>query len=169
MASSTSGYSEEDLMKQRLLFDGDGLGDERRLNLLIKNISKFCQTNGTLTDESRVLDKIGIMLDQIVCMDKRHKQIQKMNKSELNRYDDLFSTIESGIEEAKKEIAEAKTDLKVARKSRRNKMEYDALAKVSYIIHFISLYFLIVANDTQIRVFLLLISSTQFISKPFPT
>ena len=129
--ASNSGNSEEDLMKLRLLFDGDGLGDERRLNLIIKNITKFCQFgSNNNSDELRHLDKIGILLDQIVCVDKRHKRIQAMNRMELNRYDELFAKIEAGIEDAKREIAEAKTDLAVARKARRNKMEYDALAKV---------------------------------------
>ena len=34
-------YTEEDVMKMRLLVDGDGTGDDRRLNLLLKTFSNL--------------------------------------------------------------------------------------------------------------------------------
>ena len=34
--------TEEDIMKMRLLVDGDGTGDDRRLNLLLKALIKWC-------------------------------------------------------------------------------------------------------------------------------
>lgn len=33
--------ADEDIMKMRLLFDGDGQGDERRMNMLLKSVIKF--------------------------------------------------------------------------------------------------------------------------------
>ena len=40
---------DEDYMKNRLLFDGDGVGDDRRLNQLYKQICKFAKTSGNNT------------------------------------------------------------------------------------------------------------------------
>ena len=34
--------SEEDVMKMRLLVDGDGTGDDRRLNMMLKALIKWC-------------------------------------------------------------------------------------------------------------------------------
>ena len=34
--------SEEDVMKMRLLVDGDGTGDDRRLNMMLKTLIKWC-------------------------------------------------------------------------------------------------------------------------------
>ena len=33
-------HTEEDVMKMRLLIDGDGTGDDRRLNMLLKALIK---------------------------------------------------------------------------------------------------------------------------------
>ena len=53
-----------------------------------------------------------------------------MNEREANTYEQLFERIRSEIEHAEKEINETKIELEKAKKIRRNKMEYDALAKV---------------------------------------
>lgn len=37
----------EDVIRRRLLIDGDGTGDDRRLNVLLKTLIKWCNT----TDE----------------------------------------------------------------------------------------------------------------------
>ena len=34
--------TEEDVMKMRLLVDGDGTGDDRRLNMMLKALIKWC-------------------------------------------------------------------------------------------------------------------------------
>ena len=64
-----------------------------------------------------------------------------MNEREADTYEQLFERIRSEIEQAEKEIFETKIELEQARKIRRNRMEYDAMAKVSYI-HSLVLYIL---------------------------
>ena len=54
-----------------------------------------------------------------------------MNIREAETYEQLFEKIRSEIEHAEKEINETKIELDKAKKIRRNKMEYDAMAKVS--------------------------------------
>ena len=54
-----------------------------------------------------------------------------MNEREANTYEELFERIRSEIEQAEKEINETKVELEEARKIRRNRMEYDAMAKVT--------------------------------------
>lgn len=41
--------STEDVIRRRLLIDGDGTGDDRRLNVLLKTLIKWCNT----TDEKK--------------------------------------------------------------------------------------------------------------------
>ena len=55
-----------------------------------------------------------------------------MNEREADTYEQLFERIRSEIEQAEKEIFETKIELEQARKIRRNRMEYDAMAKVNY-------------------------------------
>lgn len=54
----------------------------------------------------------------------------KMMKQELKNYETISDTIEGSIEVAKREIEASKEDLILAKKIRKNRMEYDALAKV---------------------------------------
>lgn len=41
----TRSVSTEEVIKRRLLIDGDGTGDDRRLNLLVKSFIKWVNTN----------------------------------------------------------------------------------------------------------------------------
>ena len=53
-----------------------------------------------------------------------------MNQSELENYSVLHEKVEAGITEARQEIEETKAELVEAKRVRKNRMEYDALAKV---------------------------------------
>ena len=37
----------EEIIRRRLLFDGEGTGDERRLNVLLKTFLSWCNSNDT--------------------------------------------------------------------------------------------------------------------------
>lgn len=54
----------------------------------------------------------------------------RMMKQELRNYEAISQTIDSGIEHAKTQIEQSKENLVLAKKIRKNRMEYDVLAKV---------------------------------------
>lgn len=53
-----------------------------------------------------------------------------MSREELESYEKLSKEIEVQIEEAKKEIETTKAELQDAKRVRKNRIEYDVLAKV---------------------------------------
>lgn len=53
-----------------------------------------------------------------------------MIESEMNNYKEISKAIGAGVEQAKHQIEQSKESLAVAKKIRKNKMEYDVLAKV---------------------------------------
>lgn len=55
---------------------------------------------------------------------------RKMMQDELQNYKEISKAIDSGIELAKVQIAQSKDNLVIAKKIRKNRMEYDVLAKV---------------------------------------
>ena len=59
-----------------------------------------------------------------------------MNEGEAETYENLFQRIRADVEQAEKEIHETKIELEKARKIRRNRMEYDALAKVIFVSYY---------------------------------
>merc|ERR1712109_387892 len=118
--------------KNRLLFDGDGNGDDRRLNMLLKLTTKWAHAtnpNGDPEEDIKTHAKLRAQLLQCQWTDEKTKLVQAMNEREANTYEQLFEKIRSEIEHAEKEINETKIELDKAKKIRRNKMEYDAMAK----------------------------------------
>lgn len=53
-----------------------------------------------------------------------------MMKQELKNYEAISETIDSGIDHAKAQIEQSKENLVLAKKIRKNRMEYDVLAKI---------------------------------------
>merc|ERR1712223_79432 len=61
-------------------------------------------------------------------INKKTKIVQKVTLQEANNYDNLVMKIEEKIEKTKIEIDEVKLELEHAKKIRRNRLEYDAMA-----------------------------------------
>lgn len=61
---------------------------------------------------------------------KKSDFARKMMKHELKNYEAISKTIDSGIEHAKVQILQSKENLVLAKKIRKNRMEYDVLAKI---------------------------------------
>lgn len=41
------GFILDEVIRKRLLIDGDGAGDDRRINVLLKSFTKWCNTPGS--------------------------------------------------------------------------------------------------------------------------
>jgi len=115
----------------RLLVDGDGLGDDRRLNMLLKALVKWCSSENE--DPSSCEQSYQRMLTQLSSIEwsmAKSRQAEAMNIAEQKQYGKVHSKVEEGIVKARAEIEETKQELVEAKLVRKNRMEYDALAKV---------------------------------------
>lgn len=110
--------------------DGEGLGDDRRLNLLLKGFIKFCSSNDNPENNALFTDKLLFQLEQAEFGITKSELTEKMIREELENYEKISKTIEETIETVKRQIVTYKEGLVVAKKIRQNKMEYDVLAKV---------------------------------------
>jgi len=129
----SSAVSEEEVMRMRLLVDGDGLGDDRRLNMLLKALVKWCNSEGE--DAAACEQSYQRMLTQLACIEwsmAKSRQAERMNLAEQEHYKGVHSSVEEGIVKARQEIEETKVELQQAKLVRKNRMEYDALAKVPF-------------------------------------
>jgi len=123
--------SEEDVIRRRLLIDGDGTGDDRRLNVLLKTLIKWCNTNDQTPEDSKAIhDRMLAQLAQCEFAVTKSQLSSQMMAAELENYEKLSHTIEKGISDAKLHIEDTKVNLKRTKTIRRNKIEYDVLAKV---------------------------------------
>jgi len=131
MADATGHHvPEEEIMKMRLLFDGDGQGDERRMNMLLKNIIKFANSEEGETACETLYQRMMGQLASVEWNMAKSRAVKHMNKKEEENYENLEKTIGAGIEDAKREIEETKKELEEAKQIRKNRLEYDQLGKV---------------------------------------
>ncbi|RNA01503.1 THO complex subunit [Brachionus plicatilis] len=128
--------AEDDIIKKRLLIEGDSGNEDRIINKLIKNFVKwtnsFYAENGILNEEENsenLYEQLVSSLGHAEFGLIRNQFIVEMNKNEQENYKMLYEKISNEIEKAKKKIIENKAELVEARKIRKNRQEYDVLAK----------------------------------------
>uniref|UniRef100_A0A2M4BY10 Putative tho complex 7 n=1 Tax=Anopheles marajoara TaxID=58244 RepID=A0A2M4BY10_9DIPT len=122
--------SDEEVIKRRLQIDGDGTGDDRRLNDLLKTFVKWCNSKDGPETSQAMHDRLLAQLAQCEFDRKKSDFYAKVMEQELKNYAAISDAIESGIETAKKQIDQSKHNLVLAKKIRKNRMQYDVLAKI---------------------------------------
>ncbi|GAB1862921.1 THO complex subunit 7 homolog [Camponotus japonicus] len=119
--------SDEEVIRRRLLIDGDGTGDDRRINMLLKSFIKWINSS----DVDNILhERMLSQLAQCEFAQKKSRLVSNMSREELDSYEKLSKEIEIQIEEAKEDIEKTKIELQEAKRVRKNRIEYDVLAKV---------------------------------------
>lgn len=128
--------AEDDIIKKRLLIEGDSGNEDRIINKLIKTFVKwtnsFYAENGIINDEENSENLYEQLISNLSHAEFgliRNQFIVEMNKNEQENYKMLYEKISSEIERAKKKIIENKAELIEARKIRKNRQEYDVLAR----------------------------------------
>ncbi|CAG9562623.1 unnamed protein product [Danaus chrysippus] len=123
--------ADEDVIRRRLLIDGDGTGDDRRLNVLLKTLIKWSNSTDEKPEESKAThDRMLAQLAQCEFAVTKSQLGSEMMAAELKSYEALSKILENGIEVAKGNIEKSKADLTQAKTVRKNRIEYDVLAKV---------------------------------------
>ncbi|XP_053604572.1 THO complex subunit 7 homolog [Plodia interpunctella] len=123
--------ADEDVIRRRLLIDGDGTGDDRRLNVLLKTLIKWSNSVDDKPEESKSThDRMLAQIAQCEFAVTKSQLGSEMMAAELKSYEDLSQILETGIEVAKGNIEKSKGDLAQAKTVRKNRIEYDVLAKV---------------------------------------
>jgi len=127
-----SGFDpKEDIMKRKLLIDGDAGRDDKRISELMKNFVRWCMDSNQTAEERKLAYQriIAQLRNCEVSMEKSH-QMLIMNRREMKNYEDLYSRIERSLNDAQSKLSAAKAELAAAKRVRRNRQEYDAIAQV---------------------------------------
>ncbi|KAL4225875.1 THO complex subunit 7 [Mactra antiquata] len=124
--------TDDEVIKKRLLIDGDAGNDEKRLTSLLKTFIRWSNNidDSTSEDSHITVQRMLATLAQSDHAIQKSAQVYKMNLYEQQNYDKLNKQIESRIEEAERKIKESKEELQQAKQIRKHRQEYDALAKV---------------------------------------
>ncbi|XP_040264555.1 THO complex subunit 7 homolog [Bufo bufo] len=121
--------TDDEVIRKRLLIDGDGAGDDRRINLMVKSFIKWCNS-GSQEDGYSQYQRMLSTLSQCSFSMGKTLLVHDMNLREMENYEKIYSDIESSIAAAHEKIAECKKQILQAKRIRKNRQEYDTLARV---------------------------------------
>ncbi|KAM6413833.1 THO complex subunit 7 [Rhynochetos jubatus] len=121
--------TDDEVIRKRLLIDGDGAGDDRRINLLVKSFIKWCNSGSQEEGYSQYQRMLSTLSQCEFSMGKT-LLVYDMNLREMENYEKIYKDIENSITAAHEKISECKKQILQAKRIRKNRQEYDALAKV---------------------------------------
>lgn len=122
--------TDEEVIRKRLLIEGESGGDDRRIGSLLKLFVKWSNTDETPEESAATYEKMVSMLAQIEFSMEKKLLIHNMNEKEMKNYEIIYQKIEKEISEAHERIAACKEELNEARRVRKHRQEYDNLARV---------------------------------------
>nr|ADO27990.1 tho complex subunit 7-like protein [Ictalurus furcatus] len=122
--------TDDEVIRKRLLIDGDGAGDDRRINVLLKSFLKWCRSNVTPEEGFAQYQRMLGSLSQCEFSMGKTLLVYDMNLKEMENYETIYADIEQSISAAHEKIGECKKEIQRAKRIRKNRQEYDALAKV---------------------------------------
>ncbi|KAF2884904.1 hypothetical protein ILUMI_21275 [Ignelater luminosus] len=122
--------SDEEVIRRRLVIDGDGTGDDRRLNVLLKNLIKWANyTDESSPEHQQLYDRMLGQISQCEFALRRSQLLSKTNKNQLQNYQKLQKKLEKQISDVKNAIEVSKHNLSQAKILKQNRMMYDLLAQ----------------------------------------
>lgn len=120
----------EEVIRRRLLIDGDGTGDDRRLNILLKTLIKWANTyDDPIAENQTVYDRMLMQLNQCEFAVKRSQLLVKTSAKQLSMYKKFQKDLEGKTLDAKDAIEKHKNALSQAKVLKQNRMMYDLLAQ----------------------------------------
>ncbi|KAL7069756.1 hypothetical protein ACQ4LE_011148 [Meloidogyne hapla] len=116
----------EEAIIRKLVADGDGTGDDRRILHLFQLINGLGKSN----DPKSITNKIIILLDQIEFSFRKQQQISQVINSESENYEKLYEEIGVLLNKNQEKMEEVKKQFAEAKQIRKNQQEYDNIAKM---------------------------------------
>jgi len=122
--------TDESVIKKRLLIEGDGGGDDKRISTLLKSFIKWTSASESKEESERTFEKLQSQLAAVEFNFAKANLVYGMNVKENDNYEELYAKIDEDLKSAVVKIEECKKDLEKAKVIRKNRQEYDALAKI---------------------------------------
>lgn len=122
--------SDDEIIKRKLLVEGESGNDDRRLTLLLKNYLRWVASDDVGEVGYETFQALIGSVNQCENAMEQSALVLAMNQEQLNQYSELFKKIKTDMENAKLRMEECKEELRTAKIIRKNRREYDNLAKI---------------------------------------
>ncbi|KAG8187503.1 hypothetical protein JTE90_022896 [Oedothorax gibbosus] len=128
---SVPAVTDEEVFRRKLLMDGEGMGDARRIDSLLKEVFLWAEAENQTDDQvTEGYEKLLSMVSSCELAARKSHESQEANKRQIAEYEAAYAIIEAKIDEAKQTIEDQKEELVEAKKVRKNKLQYHALANI---------------------------------------
>lgn len=118
--------SDDEIARNKLLYDGEGFGDDKRITQLMRQIYLWQHANSKEEKDILYNKVLNLLADaEIQC--NKYTNIHKTSNKEYEYYEELTKKLDESIEEKRQQIQDIKSDLNKAKIVRKNRMEYDPL------------------------------------------
>lgn len=111
MAWNSRRDEEESIFKKKLLYDGHGTGEDRRLVTLLKNITKLCLGDESSEDSVKLVNIISKDLTTAINSAERNEKISQMCDRTLENLEQLIEQDSQRIEELKSDLSNLELEL----------------------------------------------------------
>ncbi|KAJ8795441.1 hypothetical protein J1605_018456 [Eschrichtius robustus] len=100
--------TDDEVIRKRLLTDGDGAGDDRRINLLAKSFIKWCNSGSQEEGYSQYQRMLSTLSQCEFSMGKT-LLVYDMNLREMENFEKIYKEIECSIAGTHKKLLSAKS------------------------------------------------------------
>ncbi|KAF2365795.1 THO complex subunit 7/Mft1 [Trinorchestia longiramus] len=121
---------DEEIIRRRLLIDGDGTGDARMIAKFTRSFIKWCFSEEGPQESQAQYERLLTSLASIEQSAIKWDNILNMNALQLEHYDELRQTTSTAVEDAEVALCSAKEELMHAKEVRNHGLQYHALAKL---------------------------------------
>lgn len=111
MAWNSRRDEEESIFKKKLLYDGHGTGEDRRLVTLLKNITKLCLGDESSEDSVKLVNIISKDLTTAINSAERNEKVSQMCDRTLENLEQLIEQHSHRIEELKSDLSSLELEL----------------------------------------------------------
>lgn len=108
LTSVAKGTLLDDIIKRRLTIDGEGVGDDRKINLLLKTFTRWCNATEEKDDASLTQDRLLTQLSHNEFSVLKSELSEKMIDAELKNYKKVSENISENIELVNEQIEKSK-------------------------------------------------------------
>ncbi|CAH8568338.1 unnamed protein product [Dicrocoelium dendriticum] len=122
--------SDDEIIKRKLLIEGESGNDDRRLTLLLKNYLRWVASEDIDGSDFETFQALIGSVNQCENAMEQSHLVLLMNEEQQKQYSQLQEDIKTEMENAKVLIEERKEELRTAKIIRRNRREYDGLAHI---------------------------------------
>lgn len=119
----------EHIIRRKLLLDGNGTGDDKKLQNFLKQLTNWIDTDYPAAQSNQIFDSLLAQLGAFECNRKKSDLFLQSNAAQLAKYQNLHSAFEDKIREITMDLNKQELLLKQAKVFKQNQIDYALIAR----------------------------------------